>query len=108
MPVDPKRVKAIFQAVVELHSGRDRVDFLDQECGGDTELRQRLEELLAAFERPASELERPLVVVVDPTTDPGGMPEESGPTATFQMEDPAALVGTVIAGRYRLRQTIGE
>ena len=53
MALDPRRVKALFQAALDLPDPADRPAFLDRECGDDPELRHRLDDLLAAHDRPA-------------------------------------------------------
>ena len=65
MALDSRRVKALFNAALDLPDPADRPAFLERECRDDRELRARLEELLAAHDQPASALERPLAV------DPG-------------------------------------
>src|SRR5262249_8051680 len=116
--------KALFRAALDLPDPTQRSALLDRECGDDRGLRQRLEELLAAQDQPASTLERLLAVerqratsTDDETAAPGPPPagekattagSDPGPTATFRPEREAALLGTLIAGRYRLRQEIGE
>ena len=57
MPVDTKRVQAVFLAVVELEETTQRAAILDRECGGDGELRGRVEALLQAHQAPISILE---------------------------------------------------
>ena len=54
MALDPRRVKALFNAALDLPDPADRPAFLDRECGGDPGVAARLEELLAAYDRPAS------------------------------------------------------
>ncbi len=58
MPLDPIRVKALFNAALDLADPVDRSAFLDRECGDARELRQRLGDLLAAYDQPAVALER--------------------------------------------------
>ena len=60
MPLDPRRVKALFSAAIDLPHTADRPAFPDRECGDDRELRQRLGDLLSAYDQPAGALERPL------------------------------------------------
>jgi tetratricopeptide (TPR) repeat protein/tRNA A-37 threonylcarbamoyl transferase component Bud32 len=107
MALDPLRVKALFNAALDLPDPADRPAFLYQECGSDPELRQRLEDLLAAHDRPASALERPLA------GDPGERSAQDavpGPTASIRPATPPPdpLIGRIVAGRYKLRQEIGE
>jgi hypothetical protein len=54
MPVDPERVQAVFLAAVERQTAVDRAAILDRECSGDPELRQRVESLLRANDKPDS------------------------------------------------------
>ena len=93
MPLDPRRVKELFAAVLELPDALARQAFLDRECAADAELRQRLDVLLAAHDAPHPALNQPLVA------------ESPGATADYE---PAAAVGSVIAGKYKLLQEIGE
>ena len=39
MALDPRRVKALFNAALDLPDPADRPAFLDRECGDDPELR---------------------------------------------------------------------
>ena len=57
MPVDPRRVKELFNAALDLPQAGDRAAFFDRECAGDRELRLRLDVLMAAHDLPASELD---------------------------------------------------
>ena len=53
MQLDPGRLKAVFNNAIDLPDPADRPAFLDRECGDDRELRQRLVDLLAAYDLPA-------------------------------------------------------
>jgi serine/threonine protein kinase len=118
MALDPRRVKALFNAALDLPDPAERTAFVDRECRDDPELRRRLEELLAAYDRPASALERPLVAEPGETSAPDEPPAVTGEgpapapgeTAGFRLNEPPtdSLIGTIIAGRYKLRQEIGE
>src|SRR5262245_60020521 len=90
MAVDPKRVKEIFMAVSEAAPG-ERAALLDRECGGDAELRQRVEALLQVHEEPDSFLRKP----------------RAESTAAYQ---PALglQVGQTFAGRFKLREELGH
>ncbi len=99
MPVDPKRVETIFNAALGI-APPDRSAFLAVECGADAELRARVERLLAAH-----------ADLGDPAT--AELPADP-PTATFgdagATEDhtPRPDAGTVIGGKYKLIEEIGE
>ncbi len=118
MALDPRRVKALFNAALDLPDPAERPAFLERECRDDRELRARLEELLAAYDQPASALERPLVedpgetsaFEEQPAVTGEGPAAVPGETAGFRLASPPpdSLIGSIIAGRYKLRQEIGE
>lgn len=90
MSVDPERVQALFLAVVDRPIA-DRNAFLDRECNGDKDLRNRTQALLAAHDLPGSFLEAAAVGI--------------GPTV---LQLPVLEgVGTQI-GPYKLREVLGE
>lgn len=98
MPVDRIRLKELFGQAIEI-SPQDRAAFLDLQCGRDLELRHRLEVLLAAHDQPAPTLDEPwgrIPDAIQPSTDM--------PLAPADQTD----VGTVVAGKYKLLQRIGE
>src|SRR5262245_52031220 len=86
MGVDSKRVQAIFAAALDLADPGQRGALLDRECGGQADLRRRVEILLAAHD------------------DSAGLPaaEETGAYA------PDGQTGAIIAGRYKLLEEIGQ
>ena len=90
MTADPRRVKELFVAALDLPDPQARQAFLERECGADADLRQRLDVLLRAHDHPASVLDRPLAW-------PTGRHRPPRPD-----HGPAEDVGTVIAGRYKL------
>ncbi len=61
MPLDPKRVQAVFLSAVECDEPAARAALLDRKCATDPELRQRVEALLNALDRPVSLLDQPIV-----------------------------------------------
>jgi hypothetical protein len=61
MPLDPKRVQAVFLAAASYHDPVDRAAILDRECLADTELRLRIETLLRAHDRYDQFVNQPLV-----------------------------------------------
>jgi hypothetical protein len=82
--------EALFLAALD-RPPAERAAFLDGACAGDPDLRKRLDVLLAAFAAGKGKLEPP---PVDPDS-----------TAHYT---PKADAGTVIAGRYKLLERIGE
>ena len=139
MPLDPRRVKALFQSALDLTDPAARVAFLDRECAADTELRRRLDDLLRDAERPSPLLEGPLAAAATRAdfvlgSAPAGAPDatvglsDHGGTLGTTGVDPAggtvgfsdvggtkpapqpaeAVIGTLVAGRYKVRQAIGE
>jgi hypothetical protein len=52
--------RSIFAAALEIPDSAERSAYLDRMCGPDTQLRQRIEELLAAQEKLGSFLTPPL------------------------------------------------
>src|SRR5947207_5659056 len=83
--------QTIFVEALEKANPADRLAFLDQACGGDTALRQRVERLLERHQQAGSFLEAPAYGV--------GSTADVPPTS----ETP----GTVI-GPYNLLEQIGE
>ncbi|MBL8824627.1 MAG: tetratricopeptide repeat protein [Planctomycetia bacterium] len=90
MAVDARRVKELFGAALDIPETAARNAYLDRECGDNAELRQRLDALLKAHESPASVVMQPLA--------------GEGTVAYAASEKP----GTLVAGRYKLLESIGE
>jgi serine/threonine protein kinase/WD40 repeat protein len=84
-------VESIFLAALDRASPEDRAAYLDQACGKDAELRQRVERLLAAHPKVGGFLQAPSLGEA-PTTDEPPVTERPG---------------TVI-GPYKLMEQIGE
>jgi serine/threonine protein kinase/tetratricopeptide (TPR) repeat protein len=85
--------EALFAAVLE-HAPADRQRYLQEACGSDEALLQRLKVLLAAHEKALD--------ILDPPVKSVASPEETGAYA------PTNDIGTVISGKYKLREQIGE
>jgi serine/threonine protein kinase/tetratricopeptide (TPR) repeat protein len=99
MPADPKRVETLFNRTLALPP-EDQAAFLAVECGGDAELRGRVERLLAAH----AELGEP--ATADQPPDPATAPLGDSPAT--EDHTPAADTGTLIAGKYKLIEEVGE
>jgi len=90
----PDREVAVFGAALRLPSG-ERAAYLDEACGGDSGLRQRIEELLRASDEAGGFLQNPAA-------------DRPGPGGTLRLElTPTEKPGDRI-GRYKLLQQIGE
>jgi tRNA A-37 threonylcarbamoyl transferase component Bud32 len=90
----------LFAAAIGTADSGERLALLDRECAGRPELRTRLDQLIAAHFQSNVLLDAP---AVDQTIDHS---PSSQPTITRR---PAAeAIGTLIAGRYKLLEEIGE
>src|SRR5271156_1732665 len=100
MAIDAAREKSLFLAVSDLSDPAERAAYLDRECGGDAELRGRVEALLRANDAaplPPAEAGNGTSAHVR-----GRLPK------TEDHGDPTARVGSVLAGKYKLIEEIGE
>ncbi len=88
----PDLTESIFAATVGLASAAERAAYLDQACAGDAALRSHIDALLRAHERAGHLLDRPAQ----------GDPKQT--VAYISSERP----GTIIVGRYKLLEAIGE
>jgi hypothetical protein len=66
MPLDPKRVQAVFLEAADYHDPADRAIILDRGCATDEPLRRRIEALLRAHDQFNSFLNDPVVVTANP------------------------------------------
>ena len=92
MAENADRTESLFAAAVALPAG-ERADYLERECSGDLALRDRLLALLRAHDRAGHVIDRP--VDGDPDQTAGYAPTSEQP-------------GTIIAGRYKLLEEIGQ
>ncbi len=100
MAVDASRVKSLFLAASDLVDPAKRAAYLERECGGDAELRQRVEALLRANDAA------PLPAVEDQNRTSAFTPNDANQIEDYG--DPSACVGTLLAGKYNLIEEIGE
>jgi serine/threonine protein kinase/tetratricopeptide (TPR) repeat protein len=87
---DPN-TESIFWSALQISSPYERDRYLDQSCGGDQRLRNRIEELLAAYPKVESFLE----------------PPRASPDATVHEGFVTEQPGTVV-GPYKLFEQVGE
>jgi hypothetical protein len=101
MNPQPDRIEAIFTAALA-RPAEERAAYLDQACGGDAELRRRVEALLQAHDNAGSFLNRPAPAASVTTDLPAGqwIDRDAPPALT---EGPGTRVGP-----YKLLQQIGE
>ncbi|MFM7058872.1 MAG: WD40 repeat domain-containing serine/threonine protein kinase [Planctomycetota bacterium] len=92
---DVTQVEAIYLAAIERSDPVDQAAYLESACSGDAELRRRVDALLAAHPRVGRFLE-PHADLTHICT-----PEAASAPGT-------GISGTLIAGRYKLLERIGE
>jgi serine/threonine protein kinase len=135
MAVDNTRAKTLFLEASDLSSPTERAEYLDHECRAEPDLRARIETLLAAYETAGSFINSETTEASEsaPTSasetigrSPTSLPKTNMTTDQLTVEHrqdgtittgagapPAAgprgsVAGTVIAGRYTLREALGE
>jgi serine/threonine protein kinase/WD40 repeat protein len=89
---DLSRIEAIFLGALEQNDPDACAAYLDQACQGQTETRRQVERLLQAHPRARRYLELP----------------EADETRSVDLSQGAEGAGTVIGGRYKLLEPIGE
>jgi eukaryotic-like serine/threonine-protein kinase len=89
-----RHLMTIFTGALDRDSGPQRAAYLDEACGGDAALRDRVEALLRAHEQLGGFLE--------PRVTTGSE------TASLAATPANPMTGAVIAGRYKLIEEIGE
>src|SRR5438105_1102532 len=100
----------LFIAALQKDDAAERSAYLGQACGGDAALRQRIEHLLDLHNQAGSFLS-PLAAdagAATATLAPPGQGNGAGPNQTASFDAPAEDAGSVVAGRYKLLQEIGE
>src|SRR5262245_48236665 len=90
MPENQLQVDEVFDEALRRAAGQDRAGYLDEVCGGDVEVRRRVERLLRAVAEAGSFLEAP-AQDPSPTVD---QPPAEGPRTAI--------------GPYKLIEQVGE
>src|SRR5829696_8104195 len=97
----PPHPDELFNAARRLGDPDARRAYLDQACGGDAAVRERVEALLVAFEQAGSFLESPVAEA--------GMADLSlGITADQPAAPPLHESSGAVIGSYKLLEQIGE
>ncbi len=99
-------VKAIFDRAVEIDSPVERQAFLTAECGNNDEVRRKVEALLQAYSDAGSFLDSPPVAGTPASALTGTYGPNGSVTADLPGRD--ETIGTLIAGKYKLIEAIGE
>jgi serine/threonine protein kinase len=90
----------VFFAALEKATPAERAAYLDKACADSPALRTRVEKLLAAHPRVGDFLEPPAAVC--------GVRSDSAEVESTVSYAPSAAAGTIVAGKYKLLQMIGE
>ncbi|HJZ58867.1 MAG TPA: protein kinase, partial [Gemmataceae bacterium] len=99
MPAELNAAKAIFLAALEKATPADRVAYLDEACAGNAELRQCVEGMLRAHDRPDPILDRP---AADHLPD-------VGETISLDFLEPGAKPGSLgRLGHYEVLAVVGR
>jgi serine/threonine protein kinase len=102
--------ESIFAEAISKSTPRERSAFLDQACGADAQLRQRIEALLAAHDRSVGFLESPPPGLHETTVADGSNADDAtSPTQAHKhvTRVPSEQAGSVV-GHYKLLEQIGE
>src|SRR6516162_3132558 len=102
--------RSIFMAALERESAPERAAYLDEACGGDTALRQRVDALLASHEQAGSFLRMPVAErLAEKVATPAPLEETRGEApATQERSRPFPEGQGSRIGPYKLLQEIGE
>src|SRR5262245_24758456 len=100
MPMEPQSLKELFLSAVAV-APVERDAWLERECGQDVELRRRVELMLAAHDTPQSLLDR-----LAPAAEPPLAATLAAADSAYSA--PREGAGTVVAGRFKLVEEIGE
>ena len=105
--------ESLFREALAMPNPHERAAFLDEACGGKSQLRAAVEALLAAHETaPGSPPNTPAAPPPGATGDYIPQPDDALSTTTAAPRTaggrPATERGAVIAGRYTLVKKIGE
>src|SRR4051812_34447498 len=96
------RANEIFVRANEILLADERRAYLDQACADDADLRHVVDQLLRAHDQAGSFLDRP---AIDPEQT-GALPDQ--PTPESRTGAGRLASGRVFAGRYKLREKLGE
>ncbi len=97
---------AVFVVAVKLRDSAARAAYLAEACGDDAALRRQVEELLQLHDLGTGPLDRPAMA---PPQTVDEIPANGSANLALRRDPrPAEVVGTVVGGRYKLLEQIGE
>src|SRR5436190_20265781 len=119
MTATADRTESLFAAAVALATPTERAAYLDQACADDPTMRARIEALLRAHDKAGHLLDKPAPAALEQqgeagvaealTVPPGEKsPARPGLAETGSYHGPSEGVGAVIAGKYKLLETLGQ
>ena len=101
MAVDAARAKSLFLTASDLTDPAERVAYLERECGGDAELRARVEALLAADGGGAPVLDEDLTAAHERSTSPATVEATAASRAETRLPSGTGDSGKTDRGRAR-------
>jgi serine/threonine protein kinase len=107
VPADPIRVQTMFLGAVNLADPDARKAYLEQACGEDRELRERVEALLRAHDSPDSLLDEPIVQPANDATSTH--PSSNGVDVSLSFLKPPQREGSLgRIGHYEVLEVLGR
>ena len=106
MSDEGRNPQQIFNRAIEIESREERQSFLNQECQGDDDLRERVEGLIEASQAAGSFLEEPIAKIDNQSPSEFLKPVDAAEDETTDQENTADTLANI--GPYKLLQQIGE
>jgi len=103
MSHEGSREETIFHAIMGLATPQERARYLEQACGDDRGLRQRVEALLNSAQKPEDFLERPVVESMRSAAEASALEAQGSQVFAGVTEKPGDRIGP-----YKLLERIGE
>jgi len=97
MNADPNDVQRIFARAIEIEDNGQRQAYIITQCGQDAGLLLRVQALMSAYQDPKPFFDQPTAELADHANFAPGRPSET-----------AQKAGSLVAGRYKLLEDIGE
>lgn len=97
MNADPMAVQKIFAQAVAIADPNLRRTYIREQCAHDAELLRHVKDLLAAYDEPKAYFDQPTAQLANPPASAPVAPAEA-----------SQRPGSLVAGRYKLLEQIGE